>query len=95
MGVYLSIIGVIVLIIINIAASVYIGADNAYESGQKKIQIVMVWLVPVVGAFGLSYFLYKDHKASKRLLQSGNDTSFTNNDAIEHFRATEHHGGRK
>jgi len=80
---------------VNIAASFYIGLADAYEANQKRLQILIVWLVPVFGAIGLSYFLYKDRSASKKQYQKGNDTSFTNNDAINHYRGSEHRGGRE
>lgn len=95
MGMYITIIGIVVLVLMNVAASIYIGSADAYEANQKRLQIALIWLIPVIGALGLSYFLNKDRKSSKKRIHKGNDTSFTNNDSIEHWRGTEHHGGRE
>jgi len=45
-----------VLIILNIAVSIYLFKRDDLEQFQKVAQIIVVWLIPYVGAIGLWLF---------------------------------------
>lgn len=45
-----------ILFILNIVVSIYLYKRNDLESFQKKVQIVVVWLIPFVGAIALWLF---------------------------------------
>jgi hypothetical protein len=66
-------IGIITLL--NILVSVFIAKRDDLESFQKKSQIFIVWLVPVVAALGL-WLLNRSHdiKANKKRTFGGGST---------------------
>ena len=39
------------LFIVNVAISIYVSKSDDLESSQKKMQIVLVWVIPFLGAF--------------------------------------------
>ena len=45
-----------VLIILNIAVSFFIAKRDDLDSFQKKVQIIIVWLIPFIAAIGLWLF---------------------------------------
>lgn len=85
---------ILVIVIINVAASLYIGRAPAYARSQKRNQIILIWLLPIIGAAIFSYFLWLDRKARKLTREIGNDTAFTDADAIQHYLGARHRGGR-
>jgi hypothetical protein len=89
----LIVIVLVVLVVINIMASIYIGKAPAYESSQKIIQIILIWLIPYFGAFFFSAFLWFDRKATKISKQEiGNNTSITKSEAVDQAISTSHYG---
>lgn len=89
----LVIVTLLVLIIINVIASIYIGNAPAYETSQKTIQIILIWLIPYFGAFffgGFMWFERNENKNTKR--QIGNATNITNSEAVDHAISTDHYG---
>lgn len=86
--------GLILIITINLAASLYIGRAPGYERSQKSLQIVLIWILPVVGAAFFSYFLWHDRKVQRLTRQIGNHTSISNSDAVRQYGAANHRGGR-
>ncbi len=90
------VLGIVVLIVIatNIASSVYINRAPAYEPIQKKVQITIIWLVPILGAAFCSYFLWCDRKNYKYEKKVGNNTAFSRSDEIRHHAGANHRGGR-
>ncbi len=89
-------IGILVLgvVALNVAASVYISKAPAYEPIQKKFQIVIIWLLPILGAAFCSYFLWNDRKNHKYEKKVGNNTAFSSSDEINHHAGANHGGGR-
>ena len=49
-------IGIVILIVLNIAVSIYLYKRDDLENFQKIAQIVIVWLIPFVGAIALWIF---------------------------------------
>lgn len=49
-------IGLAVLVLINSYVSIFLLRRNDLESIQKVLQIVIVWLIPLIGAIGLWLF---------------------------------------
>lgn len=82
------------VILLNVAATKYIAAAPAYSSAQKKIQITLIWAIPIFGAGLFSWFLWQDRQERRRRDVIGNNTSITNQEAITHAIASEHRGGR-
>lgn len=80
--------------LMNVAASVYIARAPAYPVSRKALQILLVWLLPVLGALALSYFLWKDRRNRPRVNEHGNLTAITDRQAISHATAVNHRGGR-
>jgi hypothetical protein len=84
----------ILVVIVNMAASLYISKAPAYERSQKQIQIVLIWVLPIIGALFFSYFLWIDRMSHKLEKQIGNNTTISNSDAVHHYFGTNHRGGR-
>jgi len=49
-------IGIVILIVLNVAVSIYLYKRDDLENFQKIAQIVIVWLIPFVGAIALWIF---------------------------------------
>jgi len=49
-------IGIVILIVLNIAVSIYLYKRDDLDNFQKIAQIVIVWLIPFVGAIALWIF---------------------------------------
>ena len=90
----LQIILLIIVLSLNVASSMYIGKAPAYELSQKKLQIAIIWFVPIMGAAFCSYFLWWDRKKHVHKNEIGNITAFSNTDAIGHYFGANHRGGR-
>ena len=84
----------LVIIGINVAATKYIATAPAYSSEQKKIQITLIWVIPIFGAGFFSWFLWQDRQERSRKDEIGNNTSISNQEAITHAIGSEHRGGR-
>ena len=50
-------IGLAVLVLLNSYVSIFLLRRDDLESIQKVLQIVIVWLIPLIGAIGLWLFL--------------------------------------
>lgn len=87
-----SLLAVMVLVVANVIATKYIWSAQAYEPEQKRIQTIIVWLVPFVGAVFFSYFLWHDRKEEKHKRKIDNDTSITDQEAVDHTIGADHHG---
>lgn len=83
-----------ILAIINLAASFYVSRAPAFTRRQKIFQIILIWLVPLLGAGFFSYFLWNDRQKRRLGKQIGNDTSITDSAAMSHYIAARHRGGR-
>jgi hypothetical protein len=69
----------------NVAATRFISSAPAYEPEQKRMQIVIIWLVPIIGAALFSYFLWHDRKDYKQKREIGNNTSISDQDSVNHY----------
>jgi hypothetical protein len=49
----------------NVVVSVALMRTHYYSPAQKLVQILLVWLVPVVGAIGIGVFLYSQRDNTK------------------------------
>lgn len=92
--IFIAIFLAVLIVIANVAATYYIKSAPAYEPSQKKIQLIIVWLVPILGAAFFSYFLWQDRKKYRYQKQVGNNTSITNQDAVSYYFGANHRGGR-
>ena len=89
----LILIASLALIVINVMASIYIWKAPAYESSQKVVQIIFIWLVPYFGAFFFSGFLWFERKETKKVNRKiGNDSNITNSEAVDQAVSTGHYG---
>lgn len=65
------------LIISNILASIYIYQRNFLEQQQKQLIVLIIWLIPFIGAGGMFlvvYVLEKNEKPYQSFGDSANDT---------------------
>ncbi len=70
----------IVLCLLNLFVSVFIAKRDDLERFQKIAQIIIVWLIPVIGAIGLWSFNRSndDNSTSSGPLDGGsNDSAYT------------------
>ena len=54
---YLILLLIVYLLILNIITTIRLIKSNELESFQKTIQILIVWLLPILGVFLVSHFL--------------------------------------
>ena len=88
-------VGVMVIILgINVAASLYVLRASIYERHQKAGQLVFVWLVPVVGAAVCGYFLYHDRSKPVARTDSDADPVLAQSQATDLALGTEYHADR-
>lgn len=52
----LVIIGLCLILVLNIYASIRVLTSDCYETNQKIIQIFIIWLLPIIGAMLMIYF---------------------------------------
>ena len=66
-----------VLIILNIAVSFFITKRDDLDSFQKKVQIIMVWLIPFIATIGLWLFnrSHDDNHKGKQPFGGGEQSS--------------------
>ena len=77
----------ILIVIANIIASIYIAKADEYASNQKMFQIALIWLVPVFGCCFISYFLFSHRKSVGRDKLNKNNTNISKREKIEHGTA--------
>lgn len=87
-------VGVLFIVVVNLAATGYVLRADSYEKGQKVAQAILIWLMPIVGAAICAYVLWQDRRAALRSKQTGNNTAITDAAAIYHYRGANHMGGR-
>lgn len=63
----------LLLIVINIAVTVAVFRSESYERNQKRLQLFVIWLLPVVGAAFTWYVLREEERPSRRSGDSGNE----------------------
>ena len=72
-------------------ASLYIGKAPGYELEQKRVQIILIWLLPFFASAFFSWFLWSDRKAQLQNNKVGNNTSISRSEAVNHgFASSEH-----
>lgn len=47
-----------ILIVANLVVSVAVARTHYYDRRQKFVQVLLVWLLPLIGAVGVGVFLY-------------------------------------
>jgi len=67
------------LVVTNIAASIYVARAPRYERSQTIAQIILIWVLPIIGAVICIVFLYQDRNALRR--ETGDASSLTDSNA--------------
>jgi ammonia channel protein AmtB len=93
MEIYLILTLVLLWLITSGLASLYIGKAPAYDSSQKRLQILFIWIVPFITAALFSYFLWQDRREVTHKREVGNLTAFSDRDALDHYTGSNHSGG--
>jgi ABC-type nickel/cobalt efflux system permease component RcnA len=81
----------ILIVAINAKVTVAVGRSDALESGQKKLQMVVIWLLPVLGAALCWCVLNDERQPSRRSGEGGNEYTYWNSDTNEDHSHS-HHG---
>lgn len=55
---------ILIVVIINLAVTVKVVKSMFFTKTQKSLQIVLVWILPIIGAL-LIYFFHKDDETPK------------------------------
>lgn len=74
----LVIIVLIFLVILNLTVSLFVLNRNDLETNQKSLQILIIWLIPLLAAIGIYiFYLSQDKKAKpfQREFGGGSSTS--------------------
>ena len=66
---------VTVALLINVVASIALVRSGTFTRRQKRLQAVLVWVVPIVGAITCLYFLTESQHS--RAAQSSGDPGYT------------------
>jgi len=81
----------VVVLALNIFASIYVGRAPAYEKAQKVAQIILIWALPVIGATIVIGFLWNDRKDVPRKTGPSNNTSISEGQAANLGSASSQH----
>ena len=93
-----TIYAIIILIILPLALNAiatYIVLNTYFiVKGRRSLQLLVIWLIPFIGAALAIYTNREDYFDQKRKRQIGNNTAFTNADETQHYIGANHRGGR-
>jgi hypothetical protein len=63
----------VLIVTINTAVTVAVVRSESYESIQKRLQLFVIWLLPILGAAFTWYVLREEARSSRRMGDSGNE----------------------
>ena len=85
--VYMLLITAGIIFIMNVVAT-YIVLNTYFKVKERKLfQILFVWIVPFLGAMFAIYINREEQFEKKSKKQIGNQTSISNDQAIDHYLA--------
>ena len=86
--------GLIPLVILNLIATYVIFHTYFKVKSRRAYQIIFIWLVPLIGAMLAIYLNREDKFAPKSKRRIGNQTSNTNDQAIDFALSVDDHVDR-
>ena len=79
----------VVVLALNVMVSFSLAKNTSYERFQKIAQYALVWLLPLIGALVVHYFLRENqtslHKAGSHFVDSGHGDFYRNESAADAF----------
>lgn len=79
------------LIVVNLTVTIGIALSHTYETSQKLMQIVLVWLVPGIGAV-VCWGVLREEKHTFRSISGSHEDTSNGYDSASGYDDGHHHG---
>ena len=63
----------LLIVVINTTVTVAVFRSESYEPMQKRLQFIVIWLLPIAGATFSWYVLREEARSSRKSGESGNE----------------------
>ncbi len=58
---------IVLMVYLNVISTIHLVGSNMYSTGQKGIQLALIWLIPIIGAVIVLAFLTEEPSAEKKV----------------------------